>query len=425
MAVALVLTSGGALCVEQASTLPPGPPPAATPEGRALQKVARQLRAVGITVDPAAIEVEERDRELTRADLRTQVELGLRSTHMEVLLQLRTILEATPPFRTVQSLRDQAVQDRLPDVQVYYVPERASMVFVEPEAQDEDRMHAALGRELVYAFYDQSPGGLTELLYEPQGLLDGVRVRRCLVEGHAALAELMVRHGGLDELGPEAEAEAELDPPPQHMHATLTELPCGDGTRFLYRRYQAGGWPAVLRAVRTPPPSSEQLMHPSKLDQDFPVNVAAPEWPKDAYGDEQPFGAATLTYQDILGEQTIYRLLVERGVEDRLARLASVGWDGDELRIYEHENGARIVIWRSVWDREIDAQQFATAIAPKGIEPRAFRVRRHGRVVDAVSTHDVELSDRLHAKLEMQPGEPTSQSSDGASTAAIEARLGG
>jgi len=422
VALTVFMGAGGLECGPKGTT-PPEEPPADTYEGRAVQSVARQLRESGITVDSAKVEIEVKTREQTAADLGTLLVFGLRDEHMETLLRLRTILEATPPFRSVRSLREEAVSVRIPDIRVYYDTERRSMVFVDAEAQDEPTLRAALAGQLVYAFYDQSPGGLSELLYEPRGQLDGIRVRRCLIEGHARLAELLVRHGGLD--GLDAEALATLAPEPQHVHATLTELPCGAGAQYLYARYQSGGWEAVLRAVRSPPPSTEQLMHPSKVDQDFPVNVGMPDWPEDEYGAENPFGKATMTYEDVLGEQTIFHLLMERGVDRMDARLAAVGWDGDRLRIYEHENGERIIVWRSVWDREDDAQQFARAVAPKGIEPRAFRVRRHGRVVDAVSTNGPELSDRLHGELEMQPGEPKAQPSDGASTASIENRLTG
>ncbi len=419
--LSLILGAAGAQC--QKGSTPPDGPPADTYEGQAVQTVSGRLRETGVTLDTAKLAVETKTREQTTPDLGPLLQLGLRSKHVEVLWQLRGILEATPPYRSVSSLLDDAVAVRLPDVRVYYVTERRSMVFVDAKGQDRNALEAALAGQLVYAFYDQSPGGLAELLYEPKGLLDGIRVRRCLIEGHARLVELMVRHGRLD--GLDAGELAELSPESQHLHASLTEMPCGEGARFLYAQYQAGGWQAVLRAVRNPQSSTEQLMHPSKVDQDFPVNVAVPDWPKDEYGAENPFGAATMDYEDVLGEQTIYRLLLERGVEQGRARLASVGWDGDRLRIYTHENGERIIIWRSVWDRDVDAEQFANAIAPKGIEPRAFRVRRHGRVVDAVSTNGPELAERLHAELAKQPGEPNAQASDGASAAAIEARLGG
>ncbi|MCA9705164.1 MAG: hypothetical protein KDK70_04850 [Myxococcales bacterium] len=421
MATIIIVGVGGAQCAP--SSTPPDDPPADTFEGRAVQTVARPLREAGITLDTRKLAVEVKAREQTAADLGPLLELGLRSTHVEVLWQLRTILEATPPFRSVASLREEAVAAQLPEVRVYYAPERRTMVFVDAPQQEQRALEIALAGQMVYAFYDQSPGGLAELLYEPQGLLDGIRVRKCLLEGHARLAELLVRHGRLD--GLDADKQAELDSEPRHMHATLTDTPCGEGARYLFARYQAGGWEAVLKAVRSPLPSTEQLMHPSKVDQDFPVNVAVPDWPKDEYGAEDPFGQATLAYEDVLGEQTIYRLLLERDTEPLQARLAAVGWDGDRLRIYEHENGERIVVWRSVWDREVDAEQFATAIAPKGIEPRAFRVRRYGRVVDAISTNGPELAERLHGELAKRPGEPTAQPSDGASTSAIEARLGG
>lgn len=413
---------GGALCAPPPST-PPREAPAETYEERAIQKVNRQLRATGTGIDAAKIEVEAKHREDTVPDLGPRLELGLRSQHVEVLWQLRGILEATPPFRSVTSLREQAVAARLPEVQVYYAAERRAMVFVDAEQQTPETLEAALAGELIHVFYDQSPGGLAELLYEPQGLLDGIRVRKCLLEGHARLAELLVRHRDLAKL--DAAARAELDPTPQHLHATLTETPCGAGARYLYERWRAGGWSAVLKAVRTPLPSTEQLMHPSKVDQDFPVNVALPDWPEDEYDAPDPIGKATLVHQDVLGELTIHRLLLERGVDPTQAFVAAVGWDGDRLRIYEHESGERVVIWRSVWDRELDAEQFAAAIAPKGIEPRAFRVERHGRVVDAVSTNGPELATRLHATLSARTGEPNAQPSDASSTAAIEARAPG
>lgn len=412
------LAMGGAVC-SPASTVQPEPA-ANSDEERTIQKVARQLRATGVTVDVAKLSVERKQRDATAADLGGQLELGLRPQHVEVLWQLRTILEATPPFRSVGSLREQAVAVRLPEVRAYYTADRRAVVFVDAEQQDPPSLEAALAGELVHAFYDQAPGGLAELLYEPQGLLDGIRVRRCLLDGHARLAELLVRRSTLDRL--EAKELAALDPAPVHLHATLSEGSCGAGAVYLYGRYQEGGWGAVLRAVRTPLPSTEQLLHPTKVDQDFPVNVALPAWPEDEYDAPDPLGKAEVVYEDVLGEQTIHRLLLERGTEPTQAFVAAVGWDGDRLRIYEHVSGERVVVWRSVWDREVDAEQFAAAIAPKGIEPRAFRVERHGRVVDAVSTAGPEMATRLHAALSARIGEPTAQPSDATSTAAIEAR---
>lgn len=409
---------GGAIC----SPTPTGPtqPPAANDEERTIQKMASQLRSTGITVDTAKLDAERKRRDATVADLGAQLELGLRPQHVEVLWQLRGILEATPPFRSVTSLREQAVAARQSEVRVYYAADRRAMVFVDAEQQDPPTLEAALAGQLVHAFYDQAPGGLSELLYEPQGLLDGIRVRKCLLEGHARLAELFARRSSLD--GLDAKTLAELDPEPQHLHATLTDTPCGAGALYLHRRYEADGWGGVLRAVRTPLPSTEQLLHSSKVDQDFPVNVNLPAWPVDEYEAPDPLGKATVVYEDVLGEQTIHRLLLERGTEPAQAFVAAVGWDGDRMRIYEHESGERVVVWRSVWDRELDAEQFAAAIAPKGIEPRAFRVERHGRVVDAISTAGPEMATRLHASLAARIGEPAAQPSDAATTAAIEAR---
>ncbi len=388
-----------------------------------MQTVSRRLRSAGIIVDPSKVVVEIKAREAARADLDARIDLGLRPKHLETLWMLRRVLEATPPARTVGKLREDAVAAHLPLLSVYYATDRHSMIFIDEAREDQPSLELAVAGQLVYVHYDQTPGGLAEALYEPQGLLDGIRVRKCLLEGHARLAQMLIEHTALDTL--DAEALAGLDPAPQHLHATLTEQLCGAGARYLYDRYREGSWDLVLKSARTPPPSTEQLMHAAKVGKDFPANVALPGWPDPDDNPAAPIGDAKQTYEDVLGELTIHRLLLERGVDPTQAYLAAVGWDGDKLRIYERPSGELVMIWRSVWDREQDAEQFAAAIAPKGIEPRAFRVERHGRVVDAVSTDLPETASALHAALAKRPGEPTPQPSDAASTSAIEARVGG
>lgn len=421
LGVAAALACTGAVCGPDPGTRPPEVP-ADTAEGRIVQNANRSLRATGVTIDTTKLGVEDKRRDEIAGDLGARLEMGLRSDHLDMLWRLRGVLESTPPVRSLKTLRTMAVDERVPSARVYYAIDRKAIVFVEADQQETRAVEAAAAGQLVYAYYDQGPGGLSEALYEPEGKLDGIRVRQCLLEGHARLAEALVQHSTLDNL--DADALAELDPSPLPLHATLSEAPCGPGTLFLLQRYRAEGWPAVLRAVRTPPPSSEQLMHPAKLDQDFPVNVSLPGWPEDEFEDPDPIGEATLVHEDVLGELTIHRLLLERGVEPPKAIEAAVGWDGDRIRIYDHGSG-KVIVWRSVWDREIDAQQFAAAIAPKGIEPRAFRVQRHGRVVDAVSTTGPELAERVHAVLAERTGEPAAQPADAASTASIEAQLPG
>ncbi len=414
-----MLGAAGAIC--QGRTDPP-PQPQGTYEEQLVDAVGRELMVAGIAVDARKLAMEMKSVDEIHSDLDAQLDLGLQPEVVEVLWMLRGILEATPAINTVRRLREEAVAARLPGALVYYVTDRRALVFVDAEEVDEDVLAVALASQLVHVFYDQGPGGLTEALYDPRGELDGVRVRKCLFEGHARLAELLVRYGTLDDL--DEIAISEIDPPPEQLRATLSESLCGPGARYLYNHYRQGGWEGVLRAVRNPPSSTEQLMHPAKVDQDFPANVALPRWPDDEFEDPDPMGVAKLVHESVLGELTMYRLLLERAVEPDTALRAVVGWDGDRLRIYEHETEGRVVVWRSVWDREVDAEQFAAAIAPKGIEPRAFRVVRHGRVVDAVSTPGPNLARQLHEVLSERPGEPKAQPADAASTSAIEARLG-
>ena len=143
-----------------------------------------------------------------------------------------------------------------------------------------------------------------------------------------------------------------------------------EGMRFLHARFAEGGWEAVRAALDAVPPSSEQLLHPAKLGRDEPTDVALPDWPDD-------LGTAELRYEDTAGEAMIQSFLSLVGRPRREAGLATMGWDGDRWRVWRTPDGAEALVWRTVWDREMDALDFAAAFLGRPA-PR----RRAGRVVD-------------------------------------------
>jgi hypothetical protein len=191
------------------------------------------------------------------------------------------------------------------------------------------------------------------------------------------------------------------------------DVPCFEGALFVRDAFARGGWPAVMRAVSSPPPSTEMLVHANKIDVDFPVRVGLPDWRDD-------LGPAKLVRDDTLGELGVRRLLHERGWSSDEAYVFATGWDGDRLRVYELADGTDVVLWRLLWDREEDGVQFRNALAPKKDAPPQFwRVAHRGRLVQAVSASDENVANVLRDLLggELPPAE---EPADVASTEAAE-----
>jgi hypothetical protein len=173
----------------------------------------------------------------------------------------------------------------------------------------------------------------------------------------------------------------------------------------------------VLRVVSKPPASTEMLVHAQKRDVDFPLHVELPEWP------EETLGAAAVVRDDTMGELNIQRLLLERGLGRLESQLAAAGWDGDHLQVYALADGASVVLWRTLWDREEDADAFRRALNPKhDTGAVAWRVAHRGRLVQAVSAADDAIANVLRDTLGgVQP--PAEEPDDVATTSAVEAAL--
>src|SRR5262249_17407443 len=76
-----------------------------------------------------------------------------------------------------------------------------------------------------------------------------------------------------------------------------------DGIAFVHFLRRRAGWAEVDRVWRSPPASTEQLLHPEKLvARDPPVVIPVPKAPESM--------AVSAEYTDVIGEQSI-RLLLE------------------------------------------------------------------------------------------------------------------
>ena len=211
---------------------------------------------------------------------------------------------------------------------------------------------ATLAHELVHALQDQHFELGRKLSYQPHAN-DFASAIQSLAEGDAtsAMMDVMLADTGktatdLEEniLISEIEASMSIDPSatsaPRVLRASLM-APYVDGIRFVHALRRRGGWKAVDDVWLSPPETTEQLLHPDKLDaREKAEQVQVPAAP-------DPNGWNTV-YDDVFGEQGV-RIAVEEWVPRGAAEIAA-GWAGDRAALYSQ--GLRFAAaWHLRFDR--------------------------------------------------------------------------
>lgn len=121
-----------------------------------------------------------------------------------------------------------------------------------------------------------------------------------------------------------------------------------------------GGWKSVDEAYKSPPVSTEQIIHPekyrSKLDLPMCIDLGAlkPGAPWKELG------------RNVLGELQTSIMLGRAGPK------AAAGWDGDRYAVFEGPAEKLGLVWLSTWDGEDDAREFAQAYT-------RYQTRRMGK----------------------------------------------
>jgi hypothetical protein len=200
-------------------------------------------------------------------------------------------------------------------------------------------------------------------------------------------------------------------------------LPYSDGPELVDELVdREEGWTAVNDAWNDPPESTEQVIHPGKYPDEDPVTVDLPdrsarEWESvtsrgrtvDTVGEAGVF--AMLWANGVVPEQSLF----ENASRYNYTHPASAGWGGDAIRAYERDDEYGYV-WRSVWDTERDAREFADAYrelldANGAVElddgryriedggfADAFRVQRSGHTVTVVNAPTVGDLDDVYER---------------------------
>ena len=247
-----------------------------------------------------------------------------------------------------------------------------------------------LAHELDHALTDQHYD-LGRFLEDPalRDRDDLLFARKALAEGDATLLMMLVtmRDSGLplsreafpsgatlrgmfDLLG--SGLYPRLDEAPPWLRDQLVE-PYVLGLMLVVDAWKTGGWKAVDALWKDPPASTEQLLHPDRRN-DTPTLVPLP-----------PHRGRPADVSVELGELGTRAWLAVVLPRER-AEAAAAGWDGDRAGLWEGNGGTWRVRWRSTWDTEADARDFAIAarerLAGKAPAACTWKVARDGKNVE-------------------------------------------
>jgi len=164
-------------------------------------------------------------------------------------------------------------------------------------------------------------------------------------------------------------------------------FPYSDGPGFVESVQDSGGWDAVSDLYADPPASSEQVAQPETYGVDEPTAVSVrdrsdSDWTRLTRSSGAPyaeFGVAGLTgmfaypaYESSMDDTAPQPYVLSpneflnRNAQGNVDTTDPInytttpvdGWDGDKLYAYESD-GEAAYVWKSVWDSNADAREFA------------------------------------------------------------------
>jgi hypothetical protein len=217
-------------------------------------------------------------------------------------------------------------------------------------------------------------------------------------------------------------------------------VPYSDGPTLVEDLRERGGWEAVDDALRSPPVSTEQVIHPSAYPNETPASVRIDDRSDDAWDRLQTQGGDGYRW-DTIGEATLYAAFWYNDVVPRdhlrsdstplspydYSHPITAGWGGD--RLVPYTNGSAYgYVFASTWDTERDARQFHDGYV-KLLESHdarevrtgtyripdsspygdAFRVERDGKRVVVVNAPTVADLAGVHAATAAAESTPDSE----------------
>jgi hypothetical protein len=130
-------------------------------------------------------------------------------------------------------------------------------------------------------------------------------------------------------------------------------FPYSQGVIFAAALVEEGGWTRLDEAFRSPPQTTEQIMHPDKYLSGELAYIPEVGDLLDGLG---PGWAEAR--RDVIG-QLFIRVYLQRELESEEALMAAEGWEGDRLLFLENdENDSYALILRTTWDTTASAEEF-------------------------------------------------------------------
>jgi hypothetical protein len=234
-----------------------------------------------------------------------------------------------------------------------YSPDDKTMYLIGTAAVFGPDEQVTFAHEFTHSLQDQYYD-LNKLMPKHTDNDDRSEAVQALVEGDAVLIQRLWAQSALSptelaQLG-QSGGDSKLFQAPNFIREQLL-FPYGDGFNFVRQSYQAGGARAVDEVFRTPPDSTEQILHPDKYRaHEKPVPVSVPD-----LSGQLGQGWRQIN-QNTLGEMAIRLMLTEYTDANRAAR-AAAGWGGDRWALLE-KDGRQALVLESVWDTPTDAREF-------------------------------------------------------------------
>jgi len=216
----------------------------------------------------------------------------------------------------------------------------------------------ALAHELTHALQDQH-FALAERL-TPSNNSDKTLAFRAMAEGDANLAESVYYFGGIFQdsssiAQPSRSRKAKLSQGLSNVPSAIADkllFEYQNGMSFVKQAFMKAGWPGVNRLYRSPPLSTEQMLHPEKY-------FDAPD-PPTVINDKNLSCLFPAGWKEIenntLGELMVQSLF-SKFLSREEARVVAGGWDGDRFVAFRRGDAISF-IWITVWDYPRDAQEF-------------------------------------------------------------------
>ncbi|MCU0724294.1 MAG: hypothetical protein MUE73_00670 [Planctomycetes bacterium] len=350
-----------AVLVVLLSALPAGVRAGEDPLGTALEAAksdAARIRGLEFRADLKVrkITAEEFRREIMLRDVRRIFGEGETLIHMEALLRILRVIPSDA------GLLDLAQRFFPATVAANYDPVTKQISFIR-EFTNPASLHTVMVHELTHALQDQHFDLLR--MVEGQDLdFDRLLALGALVEGDAESTERTFETAGLLAVTPLETIRALGRTQVRQYLARMKDFPPGLARPFIFQyldgllfvetvKRARGGFPAIDRAYRDPPVSTEQILHPGRyLARDHPTTILL---------EEAPPGYRVLL-ANTLGELGLSIVLAGHIGEEK-AETAADGWDGDRILLLARGEESPVLVWYTTFDSARDAGEFLQAAA--------------------------------------------------------------